>query len=74
MASFKITLSFPLLSLLIVFLLVHHANAQFSPAPAPPPTSDGTSIDLGIAYALMFVALAVTYLLHPIDAFPFNLF
>ncbi|MCO5560940.1 hypothetical protein L7F22_014560 [Adiantum nelumboides] len=76
MAFFKICLSFSLLSFLIVFLLAHTSaiNAQSSPGPAPPPSSDGTSIDLGIAYALMFVALAVTYLLHPIDAFPFNLF
>ncbi|KAI5067226.1 hypothetical protein GOP47_0017754 [Adiantum capillus-veneris] len=72
MASFKITLSFSLLSLLIIFISV--ANAQPSASPAPEPTSDGSNIDLGIAYTLMFAALAVTYLMHPIDAFPFNLF
>ncbi|XP_019056689.1 PREDICTED: arabinogalactan peptide 20-like [Tarenaya hassleriana] len=37
-------------------------------APAPAPTSDGTSIDQGIAYLLMAVALVVTYLIHPLDA------
>ncbi|CAA7016869.1 unnamed protein product [Microthlaspi erraticum] len=41
------------------------ANAQ---APAPAPTSDGTSIDQGIAYLLMVVALVLTYLIHPLDA------
>ncbi|EEF48995.1 arabinogalactan protein 41 [Ricinus communis] len=33
-------------------------------APAPSPTSDGTSIDQGIAYVLMLVALVLTYLIH----------
>ncbi|EXC02950.1 hypothetical protein L484_012077 [Morus notabilis] len=33
-------------------------------APAPAPTSDGTSIDQGIAYVLMLVALVLTYLIH----------
>lgn len=28
----------------------------------------GTSVDQGIAYALMFVALVLTYLIHPLDA------
>ncbi|XVF13020.1 hypothetical protein REPUB_Repub08aG0171200 [Reevesia pubescens] len=36
-------------------------------APAPAPTSDGTSIDQGIAYVLMLVALALTYLIHAAD-------
>ncbi|KAI3741358.1 hypothetical protein L1987_59030 [Smallanthus sonchifolius] len=43
-------------------------------APAPAPSSDGTSIDQGIAYALMIVALLLTYLIHPLDAFPYGLF
>ncbi|RLM94049.1 hypothetical protein C2845_PM08G20910 [Panicum miliaceum] len=41
------------------------ANAQ---APAPAPASDGTSVDQGIAYVLMLVALVLTYLIHPLDA------
>uniref|UniRef100_A0A0E0FQG5 Uncharacterized protein n=1 Tax=Oryza nivara TaxID=4536 RepID=A0A0E0FQG5_ORYNI len=49
----------------IVAMLATLANAQ---APAPAPTSDGTSVDQGIAYVLMFVALALTYLIHPLDA------
>ncbi|KAI5601325.1 hypothetical protein POPTR_001G094700v4 [Populus trichocarpa] len=40
------------------------AQAQ---APAPAPTSDGTSIDQGIAYVLMLVALVLTYLIHAAD-------
>ncbi|KAL0905754.1 hypothetical protein M5K25_024191 [Dendrobium thyrsiflorum] len=36
-----------------------------SPAVAPPPISnDGKMIDQGIAYALMLIALLVTYLIH----------
>ncbi|KAF2313421.1 hypothetical protein GH714_010903 [Hevea brasiliensis] len=37
------------------------------PAPAPAPTSDGTSIDQGVAYVLMLVALVLTYLIHAAD-------
>ncbi|KAJ4705888.1 Arabinogalactan peptide [Melia azedarach] len=35
-----------------------------STAPAPAPTSDGTSIDQGIGYVLKLVALTLTYLIH----------
>ncbi|CAN4096446.1 unnamed protein product [Withania somnifera] len=38
-------------------------NAQV-PEPAPAPTSDGVAIDQGIAYVLMLVALAITYMIH----------
>ncbi|XP_073047364.1 arabinogalactan protein 20-like [Primulina eburnea] len=37
-------------------------------APSPGPFSDGTSIDQGIAYMLMLVALLLTYLIHPLDS------
>ncbi|KAI0496454.1 hypothetical protein KFK09_022771 [Dendrobium nobile] len=37
-------------------------------APASAPISDGTSIDQGIAYVLMLLALVLTYLIHPLDA------
>ncbi|KAM1029619.1 hypothetical protein FF2_041594 [Malus domestica] len=43
---------------------------SLAPAPAPAPTSvsaltsDGTTIDQGIAYALMLLALVLTYLIH----------
>ncbi|KAL9275812.1 Arabinogalactan protein 20-like protein [Drosera capensis] len=48
------------------------AHAQPSPAPAPAPAAnDGTSIDQGIAYVLLLVALALTYLIHSMDNSPF---
>ncbi|KAL1325523.1 hypothetical protein AAHE18_13G166600 [Arachis hypogaea] len=46
---------------------------SLSPAPAPAPTSDGTSIDQGIAYVLMLVALVLTYLVHPLNTSFYNL-
>ncbi|KAL5572052.1 hypothetical protein UlMin_021649 [Ulmus minor] len=67
-------------ALLRVLAFVAFAFAIASPAlvqaqsPAPAPTSDGTSIDQGIAYVLMLVALALTYLIHPLDATSYNLF
>ncbi|KAJ6326659.1 hypothetical protein OIU76_003928 [Salix suchowensis] len=52
-------------ALVAVFAIVLPiAQAQ---APAPAPTSDGTSIDQGIAYVLMLVALVLTYLIHAAD-------
>ncbi|XP_047076848.1 arabinogalactan protein 20-like [Lolium rigidum] len=51
------------------------AAAAAAQAPAPAPASDGTSIDQGIAYILMLVALVLTYLIHPLDASsPYKLF
>ncbi|XP_042423887.1 arabinogalactan protein 20-like [Zingiber officinale] len=52
--------------ILAVALAIPVARAQLAPAPSP--TSDGTSIDQGIAYALMLLALVLTYLIHPLDA------
>ncbi|CAH1447847.1 arabinogalactan protein 20 [Lactuca sativa] len=56
-----------------VGIVCPNVRAQ-SMAPAPAPSSDGTSIDQGIAYALMIGALLLTYLIHPLDAFPYGLF
>jgi len=50
--------------LLVVFSLIFALAQGQSNAPAPAPTNDGTSIDQGIAYVLMLVALALTYLIH----------
>ncbi|KAG9142454.1 hypothetical protein Leryth_018229 [Lithospermum erythrorhizon] len=47
----------------LVFIILPSFNAQVL-EPAPAPTSDGVAIDQGIAYVLMFVALAVTYMIH----------
>ncbi|XXG82202.1 hypothetical protein AAC387_Pa10g0199 [Persea americana] len=52
----------------IVFALVLPLLHAQSLAPAPAPTSDGISIDQGVAYVLMLVALVLTYLIHPMDA------
>ncbi|KAK8958723.1 Arabinogalactan peptide 16 [Platanthera guangdongensis] len=65
------------LTLMMVFALVSGivVPAVRAQAPAPAPTSDGTSIDQGIAYMLMLLALALTYLIHPLDASsPYKLF
>ncbi|XP_072984712.1 arabinogalactan protein 16-like [Typha latifolia] len=64
---------FALVAVAVVALaIVLPAAAQ---APAPAPSSDGTSIDQGIAYVLMLVALVLTYLIHPLDASsPYKLF
>ncbi|KAK9145343.1 hypothetical protein Sjap_005246 [Stephania japonica] len=63
--------SFFVMVLLAMIVSVVAVDAQ-NLAPAPPPTSDGTksgtSVDQGIAYVLMLVALVLTYLIHPLDA------
>ncbi|KAE8658190.1 Arabinogalactan peptide 20 [Hibiscus syriacus] len=48
---------------LAVNLFAPSMNAQ-SLAPAPPPTSDGATLDQGIACILMLVALVITYIIH----------
>ncbi|KAL6585846.1 hypothetical protein OROMI_002490 [Orobanche minor] len=57
-----------LYSLMIVFALVFafvvpSINGHFL-EPAPAPSSDGVAIDQGVAYVLMLVALAITYIIH----------
>ncbi|TKY75040.1 Arabinogalactan peptide 16 [Spatholobus suberectus] len=47
-------------SLIFTLYMPLAVHAQ-SLAPAPAPTSDGMSIDQGIAYVLMMLALALTY-------------
>ncbi|OAY62196.1 arabinogalactan protein 20-like [Manihot esculenta] len=55
----------------LMFLIFSPYVRAQAPAPAPAPTSDGTSIDQGIAYSLMLVALVLTYLIHPLDSYNF---
>ncbi|KAJ8492460.1 hypothetical protein OPV22_014181 [Ensete ventricosum] len=59
--------SFGLVVVMVLGLAILMPAVQ-AQAPAPAPTSDGTSIDQGIAYLLMLVALVLTYLIHPLDA------
>ncbi|XP_010924819.1 arabinogalactan protein 41 isoform X1 [Elaeis guineensis] len=67
--------SFAVAVVALVFAVVFPAAQAQAQAPAPAPTSDGTAIDQGIAYVLMFLALVLTYLIHPLDASsPYKLF
>ncbi|MED6194670.1 hypothetical protein PIB30_030623 [Stylosanthes scabra] len=60
--------SFSLMSLVLFAISGFAQSQQFTPspshAPAPAPSSDGASLDQGIAYLLMLVALAITYMFH----------
>ncbi|XP_061337887.1 arabinogalactan protein 41-like [Gastrolobium bilobum] len=56
-----------MLATLIFALSVPAAVHAQTPAPAPAPTSDGSSVDQGIAYVLMLLALVLTYLVHSAD-------
>ncbi|XP_022146078.1 arabinogalactan peptide 22-like [Momordica charantia] len=44
-----------------------HAQPESMSPAQPLATSDGTSIDQGIAYALMLLALVLTYIIHSAD-------
>ncbi|KAG6577157.1 Arabinogalactan peptide 20, partial [Cucurbita argyrosperma subsp. argyrosperma] len=66
MAVSRMSFGFVAAAALIFAIFLPVAQPQ-SLAPAPAPTSDGTSIDQGIAYVLMLVALALTYLIHNAD-------
>ncbi|KAK1268191.1 Arabinogalactan peptide 20 [Acorus gramineus] len=71
-ASFTV-MAIAALILAVVFPAVHGQDGH-NHAPAPAPASDGTSIDQGIAYVLMLLALVLTYLIHPLDASSYKLF
>uniref|UniRef100_A0A0D3F3C5 Uncharacterized protein n=1 Tax=Oryza barthii TaxID=65489 RepID=A0A0D3F3C5_9ORYZ len=56
----------------VAVLVVGYLHARRG---AGPGARARTSIDLGIAYILMLVALVLTYLIHPLDASsPYKLF
>ncbi|CAN8252748.1 unnamed protein product [Cochlearia groenlandica] len=63
MVSLKFPAEIIAFIVIISVILLPVAQSQSS-SPAPSPTSDGTSIDQGIAYVLMMVALALTYFIH----------
>ncbi|KAL4298372.1 hypothetical protein GQ457_12G023350 [Hibiscus cannabinus] len=48
---------------LLALVQLSYGQAMGS-SPAPAPSSDGAAIDQGIAYFLLLLALAVTYLIH----------
>ncbi|KAF0932933.1 hypothetical protein E2562_013132 [Oryza meyeriana var. granulata] len=73
MAAARAPLGVVAVAVLVVGIVMPAAAAAQAPAPAP--VSDGTSIDQGVAYILMLVALVLTYLIHPLDASsPYKLF
>ncbi|KAF8110536.1 hypothetical protein N665_0082s0008 [Sinapis alba] len=61
MASLKFPSEILAVFVIISVILLPIAHSQ---SPSPAPTSDGTSIDQGVAYVLMMVALALTYFIH----------
>ncbi|OAY56400.1 arabinogalactan protein 41-like [Manihot esculenta] len=67
MAVSKVAFGVLTVAIALIFVIGSPAVQALSPAPAPAPTSDGTSIDQGIAYVLMLVALVLTYLIHAAD-------
>ncbi|TKY71007.1 Arabinogalactan peptide 16 [Spatholobus suberectus] len=72
MATLRFSFGFGIVAVvasLIFTLYMPLAVRAQSLAPAPAPTSDGTSIDQGIAYVLMVLALALTYLIHSSSTF-----
>lgn len=56
------------LGLFVIAFMSAEVEAQAS-APAPPPSNDGNTIDQGVAYFLLLLALVLTYLI-PMDALP----
>ncbi|KAH6829368.1 arabinogalactan protein 22 [Perilla frutescens var. hirtella] len=54
----------PIIAFILVALFQFAAAQGGAPSPAPAPSNDGTAIDQGIAYFLLLIALAVTYLIH----------
>ncbi|KEH27242.1 putative arabinogalactan peptide, AGP [Medicago truncatula] len=59
----RVQLLFMCIFSLALAFVVPSINAQI-PAPAPAPTSDGTTLDQGIACILMLLALVLTYIIH----------
>ncbi|CAN4094367.1 unnamed protein product [Withania somnifera] len=57
-------LSFTIISFILLALVEFGFGQSMAPSSAPPPSNDGIAIDQGIAYVLLLVALAITYLVH----------
>ncbi|KAI8571014.1 hypothetical protein RHMOL_Rhmol01G0083700 [Rhododendron molle] len=55
----------PIIGFFVMVFFQISCGQGLAPSPAPSaPTSDGTAIDQGVAYVLLLVALAITYLVH----------
>ncbi|GMN50508.1 hypothetical protein TIFTF001_019681 [Ficus carica] len=55
----------PIIGFILLALMKLSHGQALAPSPAPEgPFSDGTAVDQGIAYVLLMVALAITYLVH----------
>lgn len=70
MASSKHSFGFGVMAIIatLIFAISFPAAVQAQTlAPAPSPTSDGSSVDQGIAYFLMLLALVLTYIIHSAD-------
>ncbi|CAL0331040.1 unnamed protein product [Lupinus luteus] len=55
---------FSILSLVLFAISDLGQAHKFAPPHAPVPSSDVSAVDQGIAYLLMVVALAITYMFH----------
>lgn len=70
MASSKHSFGFGVMAIIatLIFAISFPAAVQAQTlSPAPSPTSDGSSVDQGIAYFLMLLALVLTYIIHSAD-------
>uniref|UniRef100_K4DBP2 Arabinogalactan peptide 22 n=1 Tax=Solanum lycopersicum TaxID=4081 RepID=K4DBP2_SOLLC len=56
--------SFIIINFMFMTLFKFSFGQGMAPSSAPSPSNDGTTIDQGIAYVLLLVALAITYLVH----------
>lgn len=60
-------LALPIIRFMFMGILLGLSQAQGFGAPVPAPNgpiSDGSAIDQGVAYVLLILALAITYLVH----------
>ncbi|EXB37028.1 hypothetical protein L484_020814 [Morus notabilis] len=55
----------PIIGFILLALMNLSHGQDLAPSPAPQgPVNDGTALDQGVAYVLLLVALAITYLVH----------
>nr|GME00370.1 Arabinogalactan protein 22, putative [Ipomoea batatas] len=65
MNSMRMPINLPIIGCLLLAIVQFGFGQVMPPSPsAPAPSNDGVAIDQGIAYALLLVALVITYLVH----------